>query len=114
VRGRAHSLRERTRGLVRVVRPLNSDVRSRMIFLVLSKGGYAQIEELVSQPGTVIWVSDGVLSNSDLAAIRGRGAQVTNFSRRIEPRGADIAEALETIAEHHPRQPVWVEHVPDF
>lgn len=57
-----------------------------------------------------LWVTAGVLSDDELAALRSAGVDVSDFNYTIEKNEYDaIAGAVETIKEHHPSETVWVE-----
>lgn len=53
----------------------------------------------------------GVLFFSELAALRARGLVVTEFTREIPLHGPGLDAAIDTIKEHYPCSPIWVEHV---
>jgi hypothetical protein len=80
-----------------------------MVFLAITRAGFEAHVALGSSAGP-LWVSAEVLSESELAALRKSGVEVSDFNYKIEPHENEvIAGAVETIKEHHPRQVVWVE-----
>jgi hypothetical protein len=51
-----------------------------------------------------------VLTNEELATLRAAGGNVSDFNYTIELHEVEvISGAVETIKEHHPGEPVWVE-----
>ena len=90
------------------------DVRRHLVFLALTRAG---LDELRSQFGHLpspLWVNDGLLSSAELTELRAKGADVTNFSYRIQPGdNAAIEDALAVISEHHAGQRIWVERQSD-
>ncbi len=85
-----------------------------MVYLALTRQGY---NELIAQRGSpsVLWVNDGVLSDSELLKLREAGVDVTNFVRSIDPHDMSaIEQAVLTVQDHHSGQRVWVEYVPDL
>ena len=60
--------------------------------------------------GAALWLSGGLLTAAELSEARDRGLKVTDFTHEI--RSADLealADAISTIKEHHPGQPLWIE-----
>jgi len=79
-----------------------------MAFLVLTRNGF---ESLIATLGKVppnLWVGQNVLSDQELARYRENGFDITNFTIDI-PLGdrSAINIALDTIADHHPDEPVF-------
>jgi hypothetical protein len=57
-----------------------------------------------------LWLSAGVLTADELRGVRGQGLNVTDFDYEIAPGDFDtLADAVSTIKEHHPGQPIWIE-----
>ena len=81
-----------------------------MIYFVSSRQSYEQLAGSSAWPPAALWVSLGVLEPSELAELRACGVAVTDFTKPI-PSGdlAALAEAVDTIREHHPGQAVWVD-----
>jgi hypothetical protein len=81
-----------------------------MVYLALTPAGLNDLTSAEPADGLVIWVSADVASLGEIAALRSRGIDVTEFSRKIDvadPRS--LGQALDTIGQHHPGQRVWVE-----
>ena len=81
-----------------------------MAHFILSRQGYeALVQELGSLPRE-LWFNAGVLSDSEAAELHAQGISVSRFSNAIDPLDqAALADAVETIEQHHPNERVWVE-----
>jgi hypothetical protein len=86
-----------------------------MVFLVLSRAGF---DELVRDRGRVpspLWVTAGVLSDTELSELRSQGIDVTDFTWDLEPGDSlGLEVALDTVREHHPSEHIWVEYAPNL
>ena len=81
-----------------------------MIYFATSRRSYDQLAASAAWPPAVLWISSGVLNASELTALRAKGLSVTDFTDPVSPRAfTEMAEALNTIREHHPGQAVWVD-----
>lgn len=81
-----------------------------MVFLALTRTGLDELSERLGYPPSPLWVNNDVFSKEELADLRAKGVDVTNFSHRIRPDDtAAIEAALVTIAEHHVGEAIWVE-----
>jgi hypothetical protein len=82
-----------------------------MVFLAISPEGLQRALHLASEANLPIWCGTDAISDVDYGKLAGR-----NVSRFVYPlRGASaqaLQDAIDTIAEHHPGEPVWVEHLP--
>lgn len=81
-----------------------------MAFLILTRAGF---DVLISQFGRLppnVWVGLNVLSADELENYRAGGEPITNFTVDIplDDRVA-INSALDTVADHHPDEPVYAE-----
>ena len=80
-----------------------------MVFLAISRKGYESYRALAHAIGA-LWVAADVLSDNELAELRGAGVDVSDFSYTIGSQETEvIAGAVETIKEHHPGEVLWVE-----
>ena len=81
-----------------------------MVFLAISPEGLQRALQLASEANLPFWCGSDAMSEADYGKLAGR-----NVSRFVYPlRGASTEVqqgAVETIAEHHPGEPVWVEHL---
>ncbi|MCW8880333.1 MAG: hypothetical protein OQK51_25015 [Kangiellaceae bacterium] len=60
-----------------------------------------------------IWLNEGVVSQSELADLRARNIEVSNFHYVVDIDDEESREeALFTIAEHHPNERIWSESRP--
>ena len=82
-----------------------------MVFFALTRSGYEDIEGLLVQPSAVLWVNEGVLTESEYEAIWRAGVSISKFSSRVALERAEIEDALATIQEHHPNTSIWVESI---
>ena len=80
-----------------------------MVFLAITPEGLQRALQLAGDTGLPIWCGSDAVSDADYGKLAGR-----NVSRFVYPLRGASAEALQgavdTIAEHHPDEPVWVEH----
>lgn len=81
-----------------------------MVFLAMTRLGYEAYVSLKSR--APLWVADGVLTPKELDELRAIGLSVTNFTRKIDfADPEELADAISTIREHHPGEPIWVEGI---
>lgn len=83
-----------------------------MIYFATSRQSYDQLATSSAWPPAALWVSFGVLTPSELTELRAKGLNVTDFTNPINPSDTSemaMADALETIREHHPGEAVWID-----
>jgi hypothetical protein len=79
-----------------------------LVFFAMSRRGFESYASLKSKDSP-LWVSAGVLSEQELAALRSQGTNVSDFDYSLEIEDREGIEcAVETIREHHPGHVVWV------
>lgn len=84
-----------------------------MAVLVLTRAGYDDLIKALGRVPAHLWVNAGVLSEGELRELRDAGHDVTNFTEEIQATNASaVAEAVETVREHHPLQRLWAEYAP--
>ena len=84
-----------------------------MTYLACSRQSYEQLTTSSAWPPAALWVSLGVLEQTELVELRANGVAVTDFTTRIDPNEkVALADAVDTIREHHPDQAVWVDGSP--
>jgi len=84
-----------------------------MVFLALTRSGLEQLVSVIGHTPSPLWVNDGVLAADEREKLRATGVDLTNFTSPIAPEDRSaVAGAVDTIAEHHPGQSIWVEYVP--
>ena len=82
-----------------------------MTHFVLSRSGYDDLVNAFGRTPSPLWVNYGVLSETELSELRSQGIDVSDFTSLISrSNSAEFEDALNTIREHHPGSPVWVEH----
>ncbi|KPN19847.1 hypothetical protein AO715_07785 [Xanthomonas sp. Mitacek01] len=80
-----------------------------MICLATSRQSYDYLVASEFWPPDALWLSSGVLDACELAELRAQGLSVTDFTGAIDANDAvELEVALDTIAEHHPAQAIWV------
>jgi len=63
-----------------------------------------------SDKSTPIWCGSDAISEADYESLRGEN--VTRFIHALSGVGSDLlADAIDTIEQHHPDQTIWVEKV---
>lgn len=86
-----------------------------MIIFAVTKEGFLELEPVIRTGSYHIWIGNNVLSDSELDSYRKMGVDITNFNYAIAPENKDELDgALETIAEHHPGERVWLECRPQI
>jgi hypothetical protein len=79
-----------------------------VVFLATTRRGYESFTTLNADAD--LWISGGVLTAEELTQLRARGLKITDFTHEISTSEPDeIADAVSTIREHHPGEPIWVE-----
>jgi hypothetical protein len=81
-----------------------------MIIFAVTKEGFRELEPVIKTGKYPVWVGGNVLSESELDRYREMDIDITNFSYEIDPANdEELDDALVTIAEHYPKQRVWLE-----
>jgi hypothetical protein len=62
--------------------------------------------------GAMLWIGGSVLTDREITDLRTLGYSVTVFDHPIVT-AEDIEDAKQTISEHHPDEPVWVDTIPN-
>jgi hypothetical protein len=79
-----------------------------VVFLATTRRGYESFTTLNADAD--LWISGGVLTAEELTQLRARGLKITDFTHEISSNEPDeVADAVSTIREHHPGEPIWVE-----
>jgi len=80
-----------------------------VVFFVISRKGFEDYLLFAEKLSAPLWISAGILSTSELEAIRCRGTDVTDFNYEIGVNENEVIDdAIETIKEHHPGEVIWV------
>lgn len=81
-----------------------------MVFFAHTRKGYESYRSLGLTATAPLWVTADVLAQDELHGPELSGANVTVFTWTIAPGDTDaVAEAMHTIAEHHPGHTIWAE-----
>ena len=79
-----------------------------MVFLALTAEGLADAIALSKAKPFPIWCGSDAISATEYQTLS--GVDLTRFIYPLSGQSSDvIAEALETIAQHHPGENIWVE-----
>lgn len=80
-----------------------------MVFLITSLDGYNSFCAFADDSSPV-WLSADALPEAQLEELRTSRHSVSVFNYPIPPTDYELlTDAIETIKEHHPNQPVWVQ-----
>ena len=80
-----------------------------MVFLAITQSGLDEILEFTRNSSTPIWCGSNAISEEKYANLE--GSNISRFNYSLD--GADevaLADALGTIAEHHPDEKIWIEN----
>lgn len=81
-----------------------------MVFLAISHAGYSSYLAPRGTAVGVLWLAADVVSEDELSSLREAGADATEFNYTLHCQDQEaISSAVETIKEHHPGEPIWVE-----
>jgi len=83
-----------------------------MIYFALTRNGYDDLIAHLGRAPSPLWVNNGVLSRQEIRQLHEAGIEISNFTVDINAQDrSDVAQAVDTIREHHPGHSVWVEQV---
>ena len=82
-----------------------------MPFLALTRAGVASVAQ-AKGPSSSLWIGADVLSEVEVQRLRASGVEVSAFTHPVRTRD-EVEDAIPTLAEHHPKEPVWVESLPE-
>ncbi len=81
-----------------------------MVIFSVTRDGFKELEPIILTGKHPLWVGAGVLTEPEILQMRENGIELTNLSYDIDPEDiAGIDCAIDTIAEHHPGQRIWLE-----
>lgn len=80
-----------------------------MVFLAITPQGLKEAVHLAQPNNSPIWCGADAISESEFTALHGVNLTRFDYSLCGETQEV-ILEALDTIAEHHPNERVWVEN----
>ena len=82
-----------------------------MVFLALEPNAAAEAIAIARHTGAAVWVGSDAMTHEQHYAIAADGVNLTRFAYPLSwVEGEVVAEALETVREHHPGETVWVQH----
>jgi hypothetical protein len=82
-----------------------------MPFLALTRAGVASIVQDSLKPAC-LWLGSDVLSEVEVETLRAAGTEISVFIHPVRTE-AEIEDAVPTLREHYPNEPVWVESSPE-
>jgi hypothetical protein len=78
-----------------------------MVFVILTRPAFDEIEPRVLIGRDALWVNAGVLSDSEVARLRASGWDLTTWTHRLD--FSDSASEIDRVRLHHPGQVIWAE-----
>ena len=82
-----------------------------MPFLALTRASVASVVQNRTPPAC-LWIGCDVLSDGEVQKLRLEGTDISVFIHPVRTK-EEIEDAVPTLREHHPDEPVWVESVPE-
>ena len=82
-----------------------------MVILATTRRGLESLRALIDSTRPAVWVGAGVLTPDEVVALRAAGLKLSVFAHDIASEDPEqLANALATVAEHHPDEVIWVDH----
>ena len=79
-----------------------------MVFLAITPKGLAEALDLAKSNSSPVWCGSDAIGEAEYSSRT--GANLSRFIYPLSGQPASVIEgALETIAEHHPGETIWVE-----
>lgn len=86
-----------------------------MVYLALDPTAALEVIKLAKQSGAAVWIGSDAMSHEEHYRIAAEGVNLTRFAYALSDADSHVIEgALETVAEHHPGESIWVQHVPSL
>lgn len=83
-----------------------------MVYLALEPAAAREAIGLARAARCAVWVGSDSLTAGEFQTLVAEGVNVTRFSQPLAGATPDeVANAIAIIAEHHPGETVWVQHV---
>jgi len=83
-----------------------------MVCLALTPKAASEAIGLATSTGCSVWVGSDAITEDEHKRLYSMGAKVTRFAYPLAEATAEvIADALETVGEHHPSEIIWVRHI---
>lgn len=84
-----------------------------MILFILTKEGFNEMEPFIKTAKYPIWLNDGILSQAETDLLISENVEVSYFNYVVDIEDEEaLAEAIFTVAEHHPGERIWSESKP--
>ncbi|MGF1762639.1 hypothetical protein [Aliivibrio kagoshimensis] len=81
-----------------------------MVYFILSRKGYLDLETEFSGENNSFWISGNILSRNEIEILWKNNVSLTVFSDEISfGCQSEIEDALREIKAHHPNQTIWTE-----
>jgi phosphatidate phosphatase APP1 len=81
-----------------------------MAFLILTEGGYQDLNAMWGRPPSPLWINPGILSPDEVQRLRGAGVQLTIMINPVNPHSRSEVEQVVKEMVEAGLIPVWVEH----
>jgi hypothetical protein len=86
-----------------------------MVIFILTKEGFKEMEPFIKTGKYPIWLNDGVLGQVEIDLLISENIEVSYFNYVVDIEDEEaLAEAIFTVAEHHPGERIWSEHKPQI
>ena len=82
-----------------------------MIYVAITASGLRAAIK-AAKPADFIWCGADAISAGDFRAINDPRITRFEYSLATQPTRSNIDRAIETVQEHHPDQPIWIEAAP--
>lgn len=84
-----------------------------MVIFILTKEGFNEMEPFIKTGKYPIWLNDGILSQVETDLLISENIEVSYFNCVVDIEDEEaLAEAIFTVAEHHPGERIWSESKP--
>jgi hypothetical protein len=84
-----------------------------MVIFILTREGFNEMAPFVKGGLHPIWLNYGVLSQPEINLLISENIEISQFNYVINIDDEEaLAEAIFTVAEHHPGQRIWSESKP--
>jgi hypothetical protein len=82
-----------------------------MPFIALTRAGVASVAQ-DDQQSRALWIGSNVLSEVEVQQLRAKGIDVSVFLHPVRT-NEEIEDAVPTLREHHPNEPIQIEATPE-
>lgn len=81
-----------------------------MVFLAITQHGLKEAIHLAKSTNVALWCGADAITDTEYKKLA--GVQLSRFDYTLFGETAEVVQdAVDTIAEHHPRESVWVEQI---